>query len=151
MNCCDDSETGNYSCFACRALVRLMSAGISLPLSFESLLSFLGFIFSMMTLRTTFYCFTANVFAGFGLLSHEQVLLVSLDAASKVSELAIGFVRFCSFPVHSIHSDTFCSQNCKSKRKCTRENCLVLSSATLFFNRSCDWFSRVTHHNLIIM
>ena len=98
MNCCDDSETGNYSCFACGALVQLMSAGISLPLSFESLLSFLGFIFSMMTLRTTFYCFTANVFAGFGLLSHEQVLLVSLDAASKVSELAIGDWDSVVFP-----------------------------------------------------
>ena len=52
----------------------------------------------------------------------------------------IGFVRFCSFLVHSIHSDTFCSKELQVQTKLYSR----ISSATGFFNRSCDWFSHVT-------
>ena len=94
-NCGSDGDTCSSGWYS--------SAGISLPLSFESLLCFLAFIFSTTTstLLTTFSRFTAKVFAGVGLLSHGQVLLVSLHAASEV-----GWLReILQFFVHSIHSD----------------------------------------------
>ena len=96
-------------CFACKPFVWLTSAGISLLLSFESLLCFLASTFSTTTLLTTFSHFMAK-------LEPLLVLVFCLTGKScsslftplLKSELATLFVRFCSSLVHSIHSDTFC-------------------------------------------